>query len=442
MGGTGMNMKNGLQKLEDAVSALKGSQARSRLTRLFDGQSFMEIDRFARDGDKPAQVVTGCGTVDGNRVYAFSQDRQADSGAFGRAQGEKIRKVYELAAQNGAPVVGIFDSDGVKLNEGVGAMDAVAEVLFASNNISGVVPQIAVVAGACVGSSAIIAANSDIVVMSEGSDFYLNPGDPNAAASITAENADAAVDMARRLISILPQNNLSAPASFEYVNDRAKPCTGIEDVIDFVADDNTSINIGQGNNKTVIAHVGGNLCGLLTLSDDKLSDEDASELARFVRFCDAFSLPVITFVDTAGFESLKGAAKLSHAYAESTTVKLTVITGKAYGAAYIAVAGKRSGADMVFAWPTAVVLPLAPETAIHIFQKDELCEMTDPVNDRKKLAGEYADKNGDVFIAAGDGAVTDVIAPGQTKQRLISVLGMLESKRVSRRPKKHSNIML
>ncbi len=436
-----MNMENQLKKLNNAVSALQGSQARTRLLRLFDEGSFVEIDRFARDADMPSQAVVGYGTVEGCPVYAFSQDKQVYRGAIGKAQAAKICKAYQLASQNGAPLVGVFDSDGAKLNEGIDAMDAIAEILFASNNLSGVVPQIAVVAGACVGSSAIIAANSDFVVMSKDADYYLNPGDQNAAASIMAEDADAAIDMARRLVSLLPSNNLDVPAAFDIVDMQVKACSSIDDVINAVADDEI-INIGQGKNQTVLASVGGNICGLLTLAQDKISADESSRLARFIRLCDAFSLPVISFVDTAGFENLQGAAKLSHAYAEATTVKITTIIGKAYGAAYIAAAGKSAGADVVLAWPTAVVLPLAPETAIHIFENDKLADMKDPVEDRKKLAEEYAQANGDVFAAASNGAITDIVSTNQTKSKLIALLKMFESKRVSRNPKKHSNIVL
>ncbi|MDD3692335.1 MAG: carboxyl transferase domain-containing protein [Oscillospiraceae bacterium] len=436
-----MNMDNQLKKLNNAVSALQGSQARSRLLRLFDEGSFVEIDRFARDADMPSQVVVGYGTVEGCPVYAFSQDKQVYRGAIGKAQAAKICKVYQLASQNGAPLVGVFDSDGAKLNEGIDAMDAIAEILYASNNLSGVVPQIAVVAGACVGSSAIIAANSDFVVMSKDADYYLNPGDQNAAASIVADDTDEAIDMARRLISLLPSNNLDVPAAFDVADVQVKACSSIDDVINAVADDGMIINIGQGKNETVLASVGGNVCGLLTLAEDKISADEASRLARFIRLCDAFSLPVISFVDTSGFASLQGAAKLSHAYAESTTVKITTIVGKAYGAAYIAAAGKSAGADVVLAWPTAVILPLAPETAIHIFENDKLADMKDPVEDRKKLADEYAQANGDVFAAASNG-VTDIVSPNETKSKLIAFLKMLESKRVSRNPKKHSNIVL
>lgn len=437
-----MNMQAQLQKLSDAVSALEDSKARARLLQLFDEGTFVEIDRLARDGDKPVEAVAGYGLVDGSPVYAFAQDRDICCGAIGKAQGAKIRKVYELAAQNGAPVVGVFDSDGAKLGEGLDAMDAIAEILLASNTISGVVPQIAVIAGACVGSSAIVAAGADIVVAAKGADYYLNPGDENAQASIVAEDADAAMETARELLGMLPANNLSVPVAYEFDSAAMGACDGIAGVIDAVADADSAIRLGEGPCETALARVGGAVCGLVTLAEDKLSCCSASRVARFVRLCDGFSIPVVTFVDAVGFACLKGATRVSQAYAEATTAKITVLVGKAYGAAYIAVAGKSAGADAVLAWPTATVLPLAPEAAIHIFWKDRLADMSNPTEDRKKLAEEYAETEGSVFNAAAGGAVTDVIAPADTKAKLMAMLETLASKRVTRLPKKHANIQL
>jgi len=442
MGETLMNLQKQLQKLSEAASALESSQARARLLRLFDDSTFVEIDRLARSGDKPAEVVAGYGTVDGCPVYAFAQDRDVNLGAIGKAQADKICKVLALAAQNGVPVVGIFDSDGAKLGEGIDAMDAIAEILRASNNISGVVPQIVVVAGACVGSAAVIAANADIVIAAKGADYYLNPGDENGTADIVAEDADAAVDKARELITLLPSNNLSMPLSFEMDNAPMLECDSISGVIEAVADSGTAVVLGDGANKTALARVNGTVCGIVAIAEQKLSDSEAARVARFVRMCDGFSLPVVTFVDCEGFASISGAAKLSHAYAEATTAKVTVIAGKAYGSAYIAVAGKSAGADVVLAWPTAVILPLAPEAAIHIFWKDRLQNLTNPVEERKKLAEEFAETEGDAVSAATKGYVTDVIAPSETKSKLTAVLDMLAGKRVSRLPKKHSNIVL
>ncbi|MDD2362526.1 MAG: carboxyl transferase domain-containing protein [Oscillospiraceae bacterium] len=435
-------MPRQLKKLTDAVSAIKSSKAREMLLQLFDESTFVEIDRLVNDGENPADAVVGYGMVDESAVYAFAQDRSVCNGAIGKAQALKISKIFELAAQNGAPVVGIFDSDGAKLGEGVDAMDAIAEILLATNNISGVVPQVAVITGACVGSSAIIAANADIVVAVKDADFYLNPGDENSEAAITVDDKETAIAKVREIISMLPANNLTLPAAYDFDSIDMPACENIEGIIEAVADPGTSIILGGENNQTVLARVGGIVCGMVTLAQEKISQCEASRLARFIRLCDGFTLPVITFVDSAGFESLEGAAKLSHAYAEATTAKITIIVGKAYGSVYIAAAGKSAGADIVLAWPTAVILPLAPMAAIHIFWKDRLSSMANPTEDREKLAEEFAEEQGDALTSAANGFVSDVIAPSETKAKIISLLDMLSGKRVSRLPKKHSNIVL
>lgn len=437
-----MSKQNQLQDLNDAVSALDGSQARKWLLQLFDEETFVEIDRLAHDGDKPVEAVAGYGLVDGSPIYAFAQDREICSGAIGKLQAEKLCKIYALAAQNGAPVVGIFDSDGAKLGEGIDAMDAVAEILLASNNLSGVVPQIAVVAGACVGSSAVAASNADIVISVDGADYYLNPGDENSEAAIKVATVEEALAKVKELVVLLPANNLSIPLPYESEQSVPSSFETVSGAIDAVCDSGTAVRLYCGENETALARVGGVACGLVAMAENKLSCHSASLLARFVRFCDSFSLPIITFVDCAGFETLKGAAKLSHAYAEATTPKISVIVGKAYGSAYIAAAGKSAGADIVLAFPDAVVLPLAPETAIQIMWKDRLSGLDNPVEDRKKLAAEFAQTEGSAIKAAADGFVTDVITPAELKTKLISFMDMLSGKRVSRLPKKHSNIQL
>ena len=220
-------------------------------------------------------------------------------------------------------------------------------------------------------------------------------------------------------------------------------CEDIAGVVDAVADAGTALRLYEGSScETVLARVGGAACGLVTLAGDKIGCCAAARLARFVRLCDAFSLPLITFVDAAGFECLQGAAKLSHAYAEATTAKLTVVTGRAYGPVYIAAAGKSAGADVVLAWPSAVISPLAPETAVHILWQDKLAAMTDPTKERPALAEEYAETACSPLAAAADGFVTDVIPPAETKAKLVAMMDMLSGKRVSRLPKKHSNLPL
>ena len=438
-----MSMENQLKKLNEAVAALEKSEGRERLNQLFDDGTFVELDRLARDGDNPAEAVAGFGLVNGTPAYAFSQDKAVCSGCVSRAQAAKIRRIYELAAQNGAPVVGIFDSDGARLTDGIDAMDAIAEILTVSNTLSGVVPQIAVVAGACVGSSALIASNADIVIAVKDADFYLNSGDEKDTAAVPAGDVFDAVEKARELLALLPSNNLSSVPVYEFNGAAMAACDSIDGVIEALADDGTVFSLKpDAACQTVLARLGGVACGMVTLSGDAVCDCAASRVARFVRLCDSFSLPVVTFVDAAGFKGLKGAAKLSHAYAEATTAKLTVIVGRAYGPVYIAAAGKTAGADAVLAWPCAVISPVAPETAIHILWRDRLEEMKNPSVERDALAEEYAETEGSPLKAAADGVITDVIAPQETKARLMAMLEMLSGKRIARLPKKHSNIQL
>lgn len=438
-----MNMQNQLQKLAAAAAAQEDSAARKHLLQLFDEGSFVEIDRFACDGDKPAEAVAGYGTVDGAPVYAFAQDHAICCGAIGKAQAAKIRKVYDLALLNGAPVVGVFDSDGAKLGEGIDAMDAIADILHIANTLSGVVPQIAVITGACVGSSALIAVNADVVVAVKDAAFHLNVGDEEAKASVTAADDREAMEAARAVLSLLPSNNLAVPDAYVCDTAAMPVCEDIAGIIEAVADPNSAVRLYEGEPcETVLARVGGNACGLLTLTGDKISGCAAARAARFIRLCDAFSLPVLTFVDAAGFESLKGAAKLSHAYAEATAAKLTVIVGRAYGPVYIAAAGKSAGADVVLAWPGAVITPLAPETAIHLLWKDKLSAMTDPTTQRAALAEEYAETACSPLQAAAMGAVTDVITPAETKAKLSAMMDMLSHKRQTGLPRKHSNMPL
>ncbi|MBE6768109.1 MAG: carboxyl transferase [Ruminococcaceae bacterium] len=403
--------------------------ARERLTALFDADTFVETDRLMQD----AGVVTGFGYVDGVPVYAYAQDRAVVNGAIGCEQAAKIAKVYELAAQNGAPLVAVFDSDGARLGEGVDAMDAIADILRRSHELSGVVPQIAVVAGACVGSAALIAAAADVVIRAEEADYYLTVG-TCAEADITVCCDKKAIETAREVLSYLPQNNLAAPAAFECTAGGA--ATG--DALAMTADGGSLLKLSAC---TAFARLDGAPCGMVTLSADTLEEECAAA-ARFVRVCDAFSLPVVTFVDAAGFCCLNCAAKLSQAYAEITAPKVTVITGRAYGAVYIALAGKSAGADAVLAWPAATISPLAPETAVELLWQDRLAAMTDPATERAALAKEYAATECAVAAAAEKGWVSDVVEPAETREKLIAYLTMLAGKRVTHLPRKHANIRL
>ncbi len=417
------------------------SAARKTLVGFFDTDSFVEIDRLAMDGDKPSQAVAGYGTVDGAPVYAFAQDHDVCCGAVGKAQAAKIRKIYDLAAQNGAPVVAVYDSDGAKLTEGIDAMDAVADILMAANELSGVVPQVAVIAGGCVGSAALMAQAADVVIAVDGSDYRLNVGDDQAEADVAVATLDEAFDVARAVLAALPSNNLAAASVYEA--DMTAPVSAdVAGAIEAFADADTTIDLyNKDGIRTAFARVGGVSCGLVSLKGDKLGS-GMVRAARFVRLCDSFSLPVITFVDACGFCCLKCGAKISQAYAEATTAKITVIGGRAYGPVYIALAGKRAGADAVLAWPTARIGALAPETAVCLEWEDRLAAMTDPKADRAKLIKEYEDTKYDPSVAAAAGYVTDVVEVSQTKARIVGLLDMLSGKRVTKLPKKHANIQL
>lgn len=407
--------------------------AHARLTALFDADTFVETDRLTAS----CGAVTGFGYVDGMPVYAFAQDHAVVDGAVGAAQAQKIARVYERAAQNGAPLVGVFDSDGARLNEGAAVMDAIADILHRSHELSGVVPQIAVVAGACVGSAALMAAAADVVIAVEDADYYLGVGSTAGVPDMTVCCDKKAMETVRTLLSYLPQNNLEAPVAFEGGVGGAA-ATATAGAAAMVADDGSLLALSEA---TAFARVDGAVCGMVTLCGDELSDVCAPA-ARFVRLCDSFSIPVVTFVDAAGFAGLQDAAKLTQAYAEVTSPKLSVITGRAYGAVYVALAGKNTGADAVLAWTDAAISPLAPAAAVELFWQDRLKAMKDPATERAALAREYAASECSAQAAAEQGLVSDVVAPAETRERVIAYLNMMAGKRATHLPRKHANLQL
>lgn len=420
----------------------QNAAARAQLAQLFDAGTFTEFDRLAQDGENAVSVVCGYGLINDAPAYAFAQDKAVCSGAVSAAHAAKIRRVYELAAQNGAPVVGLFDSNGIRLDDGIAAMDAVAQILSCANELSGVVPQVAVVVGSCVGSAALIAAAADVVIAVKDADFYLT-GDEKAVADVVADTLDEALEKARQLLDYLPANNLTAPVLYEAIGAAAVNADAATEAAALLADAGSVYPLYENKNSAaVLARINGVACGVVTLADETISCCAASHAARFVRFCDAFSLPIITVVDAAGFASMKCAAKVGQAYAEATTAKITLIAGKAYGPVYIALAGKAAGADVVLAWPDASIAALAPETAIHILWNDRLAAMEDPTKDRAVLAEEFRVTECNVQKAAAQGAVTDVTEPAQTRCSVAAYMEMLAGKRVSKLPKKHANIRL
>ncbi len=434
--------------------------ANKRLTYLFDNGEYTELGVLA----KSSGVITAYGTVEGSPVYAFSQDVSVNSGAVGKAQAEKIARVYELALRTGVPVVGIYDSCGADLSDGFAALDAYGELLARVSNLSGVVPQISVAAGVCAGCSAMMAAGADIVIAAEDAAIFTTPNSKvgslaenaakNGVVSIVAENDEQAIKKARELVAKLPQNNLSPLPMYEYEESGAPFGNNAEEQAKAICDADSVTVLGKECGKcafTALASIGGSTVGVCgtDMQQGKLTAADCGKIARFVRLCDAFAIPVVTLVNTEGFDSseeaeesgaVKNMAMLAHSYAEATTVKLSVITGKAYGAAYIALAGKNANADVTFALPGAVISPVDPLAAVEIMQHDALKGADDTEAKRKELAAEYAEKYASAQKAAENGSVELVEDASLLRDALINALDMMSGKRISTLPKKHSNI--
>lgn len=450
------------------LAALAGRQsaARDRLTYLFDEGQFTELDAYAANGAELSGVITAFGYADGNPVYAFSQDVSVKGGAVTKVQADKIAKLYDLAAKTGVPVVGIYDSNGADLEDGFAAMQAYGELLLCASNLSGVVPQIAVAAGVCSGAAAMLAESADITILTEDSELYVAPNSgvknpaenaaKNGTAALVCENDEAAVKAAKDILGRLPQNNLSPAPMYEFDAPAAAFDKAPEAAAKAVFDEGTVLELYPEYGTaayTALASLAGSTVGVAATNKkaSKLTADDASKLARFVRFCDAFAVPVVTFVDTEGFAAdseteaagaVKSMAKLAHAYAEATTVKIAVITGKAYGSAYIALAGKSANADVTLALADAVISPLAPETAVEFLDHDSLKGASQLSVARQALADEYAAKNASAAAAAQAGSVDMVVDAQGLRTALVAAADMLSGKRVSRLPKKHSNIQL
>ena len=446
--------------------AVKQTAARERLNRLFDPNTFVELDAFAKADGENTGVLTGYGSVEGTTVFAFAQDITEDSGAVGRVHAAKIRKIYDLAVKTGSPVVGIYDSNGGRIREGAEALAAYGEMMLASNNLSGVVPQVSVIAGTCAGTAAMIAVGADFVVMSEDAQFFMTA--PSVAKEkgakavstaaeaekagmvhVVAKDADAAVDEARKLVSMLPQNNLAAPPIFDFAPASGDVCAAdAEETVKAIFDADSVVELQKGfggKAVTALATLGGMPCGVVATRGGELCADACAKIAKLVSVCDAYHIPVVTLLDASGFSAgceaaggIRSSALLAHVCAEATTPKVAVITGEAYGPAYIAMAGKNGSADVTLAWPGAVISALAPETAVELLCADEISAE----KSRDEVVKEYKEIQCSPFAAAGLGYVDDVIDPAATRDMLITSLDMLSGKRVNRLPKKHSNLPL
>ncbi|MDY4085099.1 MAG: carboxyl transferase domain-containing protein [Ruminococcus bromii] len=434
-----------IEKINQAKSEIAATSAYKTITDFFDEGSFCEIDAFAKSGDGFAEAVAGFGTVDGLPVYAFAQNSDICGGAMSKAQAAKLKKVYNLALKTGAPVVGFYDSVGGRLKQGTELLAGCGDVLNSAAVLSGVVPQVSVVLGTCLGTSALNAVSADFVIMSEKAQLSLAVTGENADAKYNAEHGNVsvvakdtadAIAKAKELVQYLPSNNLnSAPQTFEEEPSGDCGCI-VSKVVDGGAKFKLYDDFGD-NSKARLAHIGGQVVGIINTKGNSLDCKSASKAAKFVRFCDAFSIPVITFVNCPGFESLGSAAKLTSAYAEATTVKISVVTGKAIGSAYIALAGTGANADVVYALPDAVISPVNVEAAAFIMDPKS---MKVPVAKQKEVVEKFASENLSAFNAAQNGYVDGITDESELRQTLIFALDMLSGKRVSTLAKKHSTI--
>jgi propionyl-CoA carboxylase beta chain len=480
--------------------------ARDRLEKLFQPGTFQEAGLHAEhechnfgmaDKSLPADgVVTGTGIVDGRVVAAFSQDFTVGGGALGRIHSKKICEQMDYALRVGCPMVGFNDSGGARIQEGIDSLSAYGQVFFRNVLLSGVVPQIAVVAGPCAGGAAYSPALMDFIIMVKGSAnmFICGPeviqavtgqkctmdeiGGAMANASISgnvhfiANNDGHAVEIVRRLLSYLPSNNLHDPPhrptpQVDLSNDAemdrllpesAKEALEVHKVISRLVDNGELLEVHTEWARNLVigfARIQGVVVGVVAnnpaVKAGTLDIDSSDKGARFIRFCNVFNIPLVTLVDIPGFMPgiqqerggiIRHGAKMLFAYASATVPKITVILRKAYGGAYLAMCSSDMGADFVYAWPTAEIAVMGAEGAVKILYKREIAAAKDPKAKEAELVGEYREKFCSPYQAAREAMITDVIAPSETRARISLALRNTLTKRESRPPKKHGTIPL
>ena len=480
--------------------------ARERIDLLMDKGSFREIDAFVEHRttdfglDKQKylsdSVVTGWGTIDGRLIYIYSQDFTVFGGSLGEVHAEKICKILDMAMKNGAPVIGLNDSGGARIQEGVVSLGGYADIFLRNTLASGVIPQISVIMGPCAGGAVYSPALTDFIIMVRGSSYMFVTG-PEVVKAVTHEevsfeelggasvhaevsgvchlSADSEADalyLIRKLLSYLPQNNMEDPpfvpngddplrmeeALDSLIPDDPGKAYDIKEVIRPIVDDWQFFEVHESYAQNIVvgfARLGGHSIGIIANQPAVLAgvlDINSSEkAARFVRFCDAFNLPIVTFVDVPGFMPgtgqehggiIRSGAKLLYAYCEATVPKLTVVTRKAYGGAYDVMSSKHIRGDVNLAWPSAEIAVMGPDGAVSIVFRKELAQADDPAKRKAELVAEYRQKFANPYVAASRGYIDDVIEPRETRPRLINALEMLANKRDANPAKKHGCIPL
>jgi acetyl-CoA carboxylase carboxyltransferase component len=480
--------------------------ARERLDLLLDKGSFRELDAFVTHrtsdfglADKKYlgdSVVTGWGTINSRLVYVFSQDFTVFGGSLGEVHAAKICKIMDMALKSGAPVIGLNDSGGARIQEGVVSLGGYADIFLRNTLASGVVPQISAVMGPCAGGAVYSPALTDFIFMVKNTSYMFVTG-PDVVKAVThedvtfeelggaathsaisgvahfaADNEGDCLFLIRKLLTFLPQNNMEDPPFMHsgddalrmderldtLVPDNPNKPYDIKEAIGMVMDNGEFLEVHEDYAQNIVvgfARLGGHSVGVVANQPAVLAGvldiKSSEKAARFVRFCDCFNLPLVTFEDVPGFLPglgqehggiIRAGAKLLYAYCEATVPKLTVITRKAYGGAYDVMSSKHIRGDVNLAWPTAEIAVMGPDGAVSIIFRKELAEADDPAARKAELVAEYREKFANPYVAASRGYIDDVIEPRETRPRLINALEVLEHKRDANPAKKHGNIPL
>jgi len=475
--------------------------ARERLAMLLDKNSFVELEAFTtqqNDPNKPGfmgdGVVTGYGTIDSRTVYVYAQDFTVQGGALGEMHSRKICRVMDLAVSNGSPIIGLLDSGGARIQEGVKSLGGYAEIFKRNAQYSGVVPQISLILGPCAGGAAYSPAVTDMIIMVDKQSFMFLTG-PQVIKTVTGEETDfeslggaqvhltqsgiatfmtrdeeAALALTRKILSYLPSNNIDNPPlgdanddperREERLNDMVPvdPSTpySMHEVIEVVVDRGSFLELQAGYARNAIvglARMDGRSVGILAQEPSFMAGvidiNAADKLGRAVRFFDAFNLPLVTFVDSPGFLPgvsqehggiIRHGAKVLYAYSEATVPKVSVVTRKAYGGAYVVMSSKYLGTDINYAWPSAEIAVMGPQGAINILYRRELAEAKDPEGERMRLEAEYRRRYLNPYAAANAGYVDDVIEPAETRGMIIKALNATQNKSEQHPPRKHGNM--
>ncbi len=478
--------------------------ARERINMLLDEGSFVEIDAFVTHRctefgmdrvEAPGEgVVTGYGTVDGRLTYVYAQDFTVIGGSLGEMHAKKICKVMDMAAKMGAPIIGMNDSGGARIQEGIDALSGFGEIFFRNTRNSGVIPQISVIMGPCAGGAVYSPAITDFIFMVDKTSqmFITGPqviksvtgedvtaddlggakvhAEKSGVAHFTAQSDEECIAQIKRLLSFLPSNNLEGtPVSdptdeinrlseslTTIVPDDSGKAYDVKTVIEQIVDGGDFLEVQEEFAKNIVvgfARMNGISVGIIAnqpkFMAGSLDINSSDKAARFIRFCDSFNIPLVTLTDVPGYFPgvdqeqggiIRHGAKLLYAYSEATVPKINVILRKAYGGAYIAMSSKHVGADIVMAWPTAEIAVMGPDGAANIIFKKDIANSSDPIATRAEKIQDYRNKFASPYVAAARGYVDDVIEPDSTRPRIIAALEMLMSKRDSLPAKKHGNL--